>query len=95
MAFPPCFEFARSPAELDKANKHDEKNGHQEGGGNGAGEHGAAGAAAKLTTTGPPEVFKVQKHIFYERRIMDVIDGLPKWRKHADESEEMGETQRP
>ncbi|RPB08477.1 hypothetical protein P167DRAFT_494079 [Morchella conica CCBAS932] len=33
-------------------------------------------------------------HIFYERRAIDVPDGLPKWRGHKGESEEMVETMR-
>lgn len=31
-------------------------------------------------------------HIFYSRRAVDVVDGLPKWAKHKDESERIPET---
>jgi hypothetical protein len=31
-------------------------------------------------------------HIFYSRRCVDVVDGLPKFAKHKDESETIPET---
>lgn len=45
----------------------------------------------KWEKSGLPDVLKPQCHIFYERRVVDIHDGLTKWRKHKD-TEEMGET---
>ena len=33
-----------------------------------------------------PEAFRPSCHIFYEMRVMDIDDGLPKWGGHKDES---------
>jgi hypothetical protein len=33
-----------------------------------------------------PDAFKPTCHIFYGMRVMDVIDGLPKWSGHKDRS---------
>lgn len=33
-----------------------------------------------------PEVFKPSCHIFYDMRVMDVVDELPKWSGHKDTS---------
>ena len=86
MAFPPAFEFARTEGEKDKFETATKGKAH--GHAHGAGEDGGK-------KVGLPDVMKAQCHIFYERRVMDVIDGVPKWRAHKDESEQMGETQRP
>lgn len=93
MAFPPAFEWARTAGELKTAHKNmddEEKQGDDEDEG-----HGVTGSGAKdQAYMGLPDVFKPQVHIFYERRVVDIIDGLPKWRKHKD-SELMGEDERP
>jgi hypothetical protein len=34
-----------------------------------------------------PDDFKGKCHIFYGRRSMDIVDGLPKWSGHKDSSE--------
>ena len=84
MAFPPAFEFARTQSEMDKFNKHTKDSGDHS---HGKGEEGGK-------QVGLPPVFKPACHIFYERRVLDVIDGTIKWRRHKD-SEEMGEAERP
>jgi hypothetical protein len=33
-----------------------------------------------------PESFKPTCHIFYDQRVIDVDDGLPKWSGHKDQS---------
>jgi hypothetical protein len=81
IAFPPAFEFARTKKEVDS---HDSKTDQ--------GSHGQGSAGAQQV--GLPDVFKPQCHIFYERRVMDIKDGVIKWRKHKD-TEEMGEEERP
>ncbi|KAK8865767.1 hypothetical protein IAR55_000914 [Kwoniella newhampshirensis] len=43
---------------------------------------------------GLPDAFKPQSHIFYERRLFDIKDGLVKWRGHKEESEKMGEEEK-
>lgn len=87
MAFPPAFEFARTQGEMDKFHNTTKHTGEEGGHSHGKGSEGGK----KL---GLPDVFKPGCHIFYERRVMDIIDGKTKWRKHKD-SEEMGETERP
>ena len=86
MAFPPAFEFARTKGEMDKF--HEVTKGESEGHSHGAGDQGGQ-------KVGYPDVFKPGCHIFYERRVLDMVDGLVKWRKHKEESEEMGDHQRP
>ncbi|WVR05787.1 hypothetical protein IAU60_002812 [Kwoniella sp. DSM 27419] len=54
----------------------------------GEGEHNEPGKGE----VGMPKVFQPQCHIFYERRVVDVKDGLPKWRGHKEESEQMGDS---
>ena len=39
-----------------------------------------------------PEDFKGKCHIFYGSRSVDMIDGLPKWAGHKDNSELIPET---
>ena len=85
MAFPPNFEFARTQSELDNFNKKTKGSGDDHS--HGKGEEGGK-------QLGMPEVLKPGCHIFYERRVMDYIDGKTKWRKHKD-TEEMGERERP
>ncbi len=85
MAFPPCFEFARSEGEMDKFHKHTK--GNKVGHSHGAGEEGGK-------KVGLPDVFKPGCHIFYERRVLDMVDGVTKWRKHKD-TVEMGDHERP
>ena len=38
-----------------------------------------------------PESFRPSCHIFYGMRVFDVIDGLPKWSGHKDQSTLLGE----
>ena len=33
-----------------------------------------------------PEAFKPTCHIFYSMRVMEIVDGLPKWSGHKDTS---------
>lgn len=40
---------------------------------------------------GVPEPLRVQSHIFYGHRIVDVVDGKDKWEGHKDESKKMGD----
>jgi hypothetical protein len=51
------------------------------------------GRPEKWDGFGLPEALKPQCHIFYERRVNDVVDGLPKWRYHID-TELMGDRDR-
>ncbi len=83
IAFPPTFEFARSPKEMEKFKKSDGKEAPH-----GKGEEGGK----KL---GLPDAFIPNCHIFYERRLVDVKDGLIKWRGINDDSEKMEEDERP
>jgi len=93
MAFPPAFEFARNQSELEKA--HADSDDQKGTNGEGGDDHGVTGKGARSQkVVGLPDVFKAQCHIFYERRVMDIRDGLPKWRKHKD-TELMGEEERP
>lgn len=83
IAFPPTFEFARSLKELEKAGK---SNGEEAS--HGQGEEGGK-------QVGLPPAFAPRCHIFYERRVMDIKDGLVKWRGLNEKSELMGEEERP
>lgn len=83
IAFPPTFEFARSKKELEK---FQESNGKEAS--HGKGEEGGK-------QIGLPQAFRPKCHIFYERRVVDVKDGLVKWRGLNDRSELMGEEERP
>ena len=86
MAFPPNFEFARTESEMNKF--HSETKGQEDGHSHGLGEEGGR-------KVGLPDAFVPGCHIYYERRCLDVPDGLVKWRGHKDKSEQMGETERP
>ena len=86
MAFPPSFEFARTESEMDKFHKHTK--GKQDDHSHGKGEEGGK-------KVGLPDALRPGCHIFYERRVLDCPDGLDKWRRHKEESEKMGDTQRP
>jgi len=39
-----------------------------------------------------PEAFRPSCHIFYAQRVIDVSDGLPKWRGHKDRSQLLAST---
>lgn len=104
IAFPPTFEFARSAVEKEKAHEtedgqskleqkeHNEKSNTDEN--CKESRHGKGKAGTEKV--GLPDAFKPSMHIFYERRVMDIVDGLPKYRKHhKDDEGEMGETERP
>ncbi|KAK4685437.1 hypothetical protein P7C73_g4714, partial [Tremellales sp. Uapishka_1] len=84
MSFPPNFEFPRG--DIDEHGKSGDATAGHAGGGN----HPDTGNAKGKV--GMPECFKAQCHIFYGRRCMDIVDGLPKWRRHKD-TELMGETE--
>lgn len=97
MAFPPTFEWPRTNKEVSEGNH---KAGADSDGADGKGEnsHTAGGAghkdsSGKWKKPGLPEVFRPQCHIFYERRVVDMNDGLVKWRGHKD-TEKMGDTDR-
>lgn len=83
MAFPPNFEFARNEEEMKKYKDSPD----------GEGSHGKGHDGGKKV--GMPDALAAQCHIFYERRVVDVKDGLPKWRGHKEKSEAMGEDERP
>jgi len=83
IAFPPTFEFARTKKELDQYN---ESNGKEM-------PHGKGEGGGKQM--GLPPAFVPKMHIFYERRLVDIHDGLVKWRGMNDKSEKMGEEDRP
>ena len=83
IAFPPTFEFVRSKKELEKAA---ESNGEDA-------SHGKGAEGGKQV--GLPEAFWPKCHIFYERRVLDIKDGLVKWRGLNDRSELMEEDERP
>lgn len=89
IGFPPTFDFPRTNEEAEKEHKEHHPNDESHGKKtkeDQSGEH-ARGRGIK----GLPKALQPQCHIFYERRTMDVPDGLPKWRKHKDESEKMGD----
>ena len=92
IAFPPTFEFARTGIEAEKSDKH-QSDQSKNGGGPGVGLHGKGTEGGKQV--GLPPSFEASCHIFYERRVMDIKDGLPKWRAQKEGSELMGEDQRP
>ncbi|KAL7423770.1 hypothetical protein Q5752_001354 [Cryptotrichosporon argae] len=105
MAFPPSFEFARggidekgsgSGAGKSSGDDGDAHANAQASTAHGETQHEGTRADAKANKgprpVGLPDVFKAKAHIFYERRTMDVPDGLPKWSKHMDESEQIPET---
>lgn len=83
IAFPPTFEFARTKKELDQYNKSSGKETPH-----GKGEEGGK-------QIGLPPAFVPKMHIFYERRLVDVHDGLVKWRGMNDDSDKMKEDERP
>lgn len=83
IAFPPTFEFARTKKELDK---YKESDGEDK-------PHGQGKEGGKQI--GLPPAFIPNCHIFYERRLVDVKDGLTKWRGMNDDSEKMREDERP
>ena len=91
MAFPPTFEWPRTNKEVERQN---------EGEGEGAekASHDAGGQGhkrgGKWKHPGLPKVFEAKCHIFYERRVVDVRDGLVKWRGHKEKSEQMGDDER-
>lgn len=106
MAFPPSFEFPRTQkdleemnAEIDKIHRNANANGNRKDKGNGKGDRSHAEAVEKHGKPGKwdkvsmPSELLPRHHIFYERRIVDVLDGLPKWR-HLENTEEMGEKDR-
>jgi hypothetical protein len=106
MAFPPSFEFPRTQkdleemnAEIDKIHRNANANGNRKDKGNGKGDRSHAEAVEKHGKPGKwdkvsmPSELLPRHHIFYERRIIDVLDGLPKWR-HLENTEEMGEKDR-
>ncbi|WRT64035.1 uncharacterized protein IL334_000962 [Kwoniella shivajii] len=84
MAFPPAFEWIRTHKEVEQAKKEDK------------GHHGSEGDSGKgaRKQQGFPDELKAQCHIFYERRCVDIKDGLPKWRGHKEDSELMGEDEK-
>lgn len=83
LAFPPTFEFARTKKELeDFAKSKGDESSH------GKGEEGGK-------QIGLPPAFQPTCHIFYERRTLDIKDGLVKWRGLNDRSELMTEEERP
>lgn len=98
MAFPPSFEFPRTQKDLEEMNAEIGKI-HQnvDGNGNGNQDHAVAvekhGKPGKWDKVSMPSELLPKHHIFYERRIIDVLDGLPKWR-HLENTEEMGEKDR-
>ncbi len=87
MAFPPNFEFARTEGEMSKFHKETQHKGDE-------GDHSHGKGTEGGKKVGLPDVFKPGCHIFYERRVLDVVDGVTKWRRHKD-TVEMGETERP
>ncbi|WWC58519.1 uncharacterized protein I303_101062 [Kwoniella dejecticola CBS 10117] len=60
------------------------------------GNHGSEGDSGKgaRKQQGFPDELRAQCHIFYERRCVDVKDGLPKWRGHKEQSDLMGEDEK-
>ena len=96
MAFPPTFEWPRTNKEVEEGNSKagDKDAGEQE---KKEDSHAAGGEGhkrnGKWERPGLPDVFKPQCHIFYERRVVDVADGLVKWRGHKD-TEKMEDNQR-
>ncbi|WVQ62308.1 uncharacterized protein L199_000447 [Kwoniella botswanensis] len=80
MAFPPAFEWTRTHKEV-KQSKEQNKDGNH-------GEEGDSGKGARKVQGFPSEL-KADCHIFYERRCVDVKDGLPKWRGHKEKSDLM------
>ncbi|WWD18053.1 hypothetical protein CI109_102500 [Kwoniella shandongensis] len=90
MAFPPCFEFARTHKEV---NKSREKGEEISGAGEGRKQSQEDGNGGEKKI-GLPDAFKPSSHIFYERRLFDIKDGLVKWRGHKEESEKMGEEEK-
>lgn len=90
MAFPPCFEFPRT---LDEAKKEQEDHGHGKSGGEKTKEDKFEEDGRGRGKKGLPKELRAQCHIFYERRLVDIQDGLPKWRGHKEKSEQMGETE--
>ena len=101
MAFPPTFEWPRTNKEVERQNStaHSKHKG-KEGDGEGAEKpsHSAGGQGHKRggewTRPGLPDVFEAKCHIFYERRVVDVRDGLVKWRGHKEKSDKMGDDER-
>ncbi|WVF70820.1 hypothetical protein IAT40_005614 [Kwoniella sp. CBS 6097] len=49
------------------------------------------GDSGKKDKIGMPEAFRASCHIFYERRCVNINDGLTKWRGHKEESDKMGD----
>jgi hypothetical protein len=108
MAFPPSFEFPRTQKDLEEMNAEIDKihqnvdadangNANADGKGKGNQDHAEAvekhGRPGKWDKVSMPSELLPKHHIFYERRIIDVLDGLPKWR-HLENTEEMGEKDR-
>lgn len=90
MAFPPTFEWPRTNKEVERQNDQGEgaEKGSHDAGGQG---HKRGG---KWERPGLPDVFEAKCHIFYERRVVDVRDGLVKWRGHKEKSDKMGDDER-
>ncbi|RSH92626.1 hypothetical protein EHS25_008071 [Saitozyma podzolica] len=99
MAFPPSFEFPRTQKDLEEMNAEIDKIHQNVDAANGKGNQDHAEAVEKHGKPGKwdkvsmPSELLPRHHIFYERRIIDVLDGLPKWR-HLENTEEMGEKDR-
>jgi hypothetical protein len=88
MAFPPCFEFPRTHKEAKKEQDH---HGHGEEGGEKVKEDEFEEDGRGRGKKGLPKELMADCHIFYERRLVDIKDGLPKWRGHKEQSDQMGD----
>lgn len=109
LSFPPTFEFPRTQKQLEEMNEALEKEDKHAGPGGAdavtkaQGGHGEAADSEEVREThrrvgkwdkaGLPDCFVPKCHIFYERRLHDIKDGLTKWRGLDEKSEEMGETE--
>jgi hypothetical protein len=90
IGFPPTFDFPRTNEEAEKEHKEHHGEGEKNTGEKTKNDSSAESGRGR-GIKGLPEKLKAQCHIFYERRVIDIPDGLPKWRKHKDESELMGD----
>ncbi|WWC66462.1 uncharacterized protein I206_100364 [Kwoniella pini CBS 10737] len=96
MAFPPSFEWTRTHKEVKQAKEDDKNKDNDDNNNEKKGSHGSEGDSGKgaRKQQGFPSELRAQCHIFYERRCVDVKDGLPKWRGHKEQSELMGEDEK-
>lgn len=105
MAFPPNFEWKRGDIDEEKhENPNVTDKGHSKTQEEDAEDDGKDGKKEKNKTkpvgsaqsrgkhAGMPKALQAECHIFYARRCMDVVDGLPKWVGHKEKSEQCGET---